>query len=354
MGLSGADHDAVHRAVHDVACVVDVAEFPAAVLGLLRDLIPCDGAGYNEVDPTIPRIVYVTDPPDYVPEDFAERWEAHAHLHPILRHMQETGDGTAHMISDFQSDAEYRAGDLYRNVYGDVPINYQMVAALPTEQPLMIALVVTRADDDFSSRDREVLNLVRPVLAQLYRSAQLHTELTAALQSMAAFDTVHRAVVYVDPGGEWTYPDPDAAPRVERWLRGFDRAELDRWCAAQQTRTVPGSVPASAGLLTIEHGDRRVTVRMFAARVGPDVLVFEESRHAVAPSALEALGLSPREAEVLALVAQGLTNAAVGARLGVGVATVRKHLEHVYRKLDVQSRTEAVVAVYDRLADPTS
>ena len=54
---------------------------------------------------------------------------------------------------------------------------------------------------------------------------------------------------------------------------------------------------------------------------------------------------------MLALVAAGLTNAAIADRLTVAPCTVRKHLEHVYRKLGVSSRMGAI-AVMQGCADP--
>jgi LuxR family maltose regulon positive regulatory protein len=53
--------------------------------------------------------------------------------------------------------------------------------------------------------------------------------------------------------------------------------------------------------------------------------------------------LSAREREVLHLVAQGLSNAEVGRHLFVAPSTVKKHLEHIYDKLGVRRRTQAVV-----------
>ena len=62
-------------------------------------------------------------------------------------------------------------------------------------------------------------------------------------------------------------------------------------------------------------------------------------------AALEALslafGLTPREAEVLYWVARGKTNRDIGDILGSSPATVKKHLEHVYEKLGVETRTAA-------------
>jgi DNA-binding NarL/FixJ family response regulator len=51
--------------------------------------------------------------------------------------------------------------------------------------------------------------------------------------------------------------------------------------------------------------------------------------------------LSSREMEVLALLAEGLSNKEIGSRLHISFATVRTHLMHVYEKLHVRCRTEA-------------
>jgi two-component system nitrate/nitrite response regulator NarP len=53
--------------------------------------------------------------------------------------------------------------------------------------------------------------------------------------------------------------------------------------------------------------------------------------------------LTDREAEVLGLVAEGWTNSEIATRLSISPGTVKKHLDHIYGKLDVGSRTEAVV-----------
>ena len=53
--------------------------------------------------------------------------------------------------------------------------------------------------------------------------------------------------------------------------------------------------------------------------------------------------LSPREHEVLQHLAQGFLYKEIADHLGISIDTVRKHLGHVYQKLHVHSRTEAVV-----------
>ena len=55
-----------------------------------------------------------------------------------------------------------------------------------------------------------------------------------------------------------------------------------------------------------------------------------------------AVSLTPRETEILALVATGLSNPEIGRRLFLGEATVKTHLLHVFEKLEVSDRTRAV------------
>lgn len=58
----------------------------------------------------------------------------------------------------------------------------------------------------------------------------------------------------------------------------------------------------------------------------------------------EPSGLTAREAEIMRLLALGLTNQEIGAELVVATGTVRRHLENIYEKLGVHTRTAAVAA----------
>jgi len=58
--------------------------------------------------------------------------------------------------------------------------------------------------------------------------------------------------------------------------------------------------------------------------------------------------LTDREIEVLRMAGQGLTNREIGRRLAISDRTVQGHLAHVYGKLDVASRTEAVMEALKR------
>ncbi|WP_405652734.1 response regulator transcription factor [Streptomyces sp. RK9] len=60
-----------------------------------------------------------------------------------------------------------------------------------------------------------------------------------------------------------------------------------------------------------------------------------------------AADLTPRESEVIVLLAQGKSNAEVAEKLSVSLATVRSHVHHVLRKMGVSTRAQAVAIAYE-------
>jgi len=86
---------------------------------------------------------------------------------------------------------------------------------------------------------------------------------------------------------------------------------------------------------------------------GQRVLLLRERVTDLGPSSLQCLGLTRREAEVLALVIQGKTSAKIGAVLGISPRTVAKHREHISDKLGVRTRSTAAIYALEALTSST-
>ncbi len=99
---------------------------------------------------------------------------------------------------------------------------------------------------------------------------------------------------------------------------------------------VAGVLPRSSGLAQLDAGLRAVAAGLL---VRPQRALPASGFR----SADDAPSLTAREAEILVLVGQGLSNKAIARRLGISVHTVKFHLEALFEKVGATSRAEAVV-----------
>lgn len=105
------------------------------------------------------------------------------------------------------------------------------------------------------------------------------------------------------------------------------------------------TLPAEAEL------GRVFEVRRLAEAGRDDLVTFvlTERGDPPGPGALLALGVTPREAEVLYWIAQGKTNPDIAIILGTSVRTVHKHVEHIFEKLGTETRTAATIVALEIL-----
>jgi DNA-binding NarL/FixJ family response regulator len=117
--------------------------------------------------------------------------------------------------------------------------------------------------------------------------------------------------------------------------------------------SVLGALRAGArGYLTKDAGAEQIRAAVEAVFRGEAALDPAVQRHVVAALSSDAAapelpdGLTAREAEVLALIAEGLSNAEIAERLVVSPATVKSHINHLFAKANLRDRAQAVSYAY--------
>ncbi len=149
-----------------------------------------------------------------------------------------------------------------------------------------------------------------------------------------------QAMLIVDAAGHLVFCADTARDLLGRYLDGFDPA------AALPANLLEGQRIARAASPVC------LRARRFAegASDGLKVLLLREEAPDPSLILLNALGLTEREAEVLYWVAQGKTSPEIAIILGSALKTVKKHLQRVYGKLGVETRTAAAVRATEVLS----
>jgi DNA-binding CsgD family transcriptional regulator/tetratricopeptide (TPR) repeat protein len=121
----------------------------------------------------------------------------------------------------------------------------------------------------------------------------------------------------------------------------FEQARC--WLALAHLEHARGNTAdANAFALQASAAAERLGAKPFLLRIGQ----FDEVRSAAVTPAEAPAGLTPREIDVLVLVARGMTDAEVGNELHISPRTVGRHLSSIYGKLEVSSRTAATAFAY--------
>jgi DNA-binding CsgD family transcriptional regulator len=337
--LSPSDLGQALDFLREAESVTGPEPFPARLLDLLRELVPAQAVSWYEWSfddgRNLSRSFSASEP-----APTADVWEAYSrfrHQDPLPggcprgRAPSPTTVGRALKFSDFMSKREFSRLDLHAYVCRPLGIDYVMKLFLPNRGGVARGFVFDRGGRDFTERDRLMLDVLQPHLDSLWLAAH-NRRVLAALE--ASRDSSGRVVV-LGRNCSMEFAGPDARDLLRRyfgadWERGLSDA-LQGWLRHESSRLGgDGSLPSPGQPLTVERGDRRLVVH----RVD-DVLLVQE----------EVGNLTRREREILDLVARGCSNAEIAASLFISPGTVRIHLQRVYEKLGVRSRTAAVARV---------
>jgi DNA-binding CsgD family transcriptional regulator len=337
----------------------DLDSFARGAVEAAAKAISADYMAYSEMNVPRKRVVAFSNPDgvDFTMSNDAK--ELFFREHPLMRCLREKGDVPAARISDFLTRAAYRETGLYREIFRKGGVEFQMGCTLPSPSAkVTVTLTHNRSGRDFSEEDRLTLNLLRPHLFQAYRNAErLSRYREEARRAERALNAFANGVILLKSGREVAF----ASQRAQQWLqyyfdgrrRGNGRlpAELEQWVRRQQLPAAKtGKMIEAREPFTIRRDDYQLTVWLTpGSTAGEQTLLMEVRSLGLSSAPLQRLGLTPRQAEVLLWVAQGKTTPEIGVILGLSAGTVRKHVEHIFQKLGVETRTGAARRAFETL-----
>jgi DNA-binding CsgD family transcriptional regulator len=316
-----------------------LAGFRTALLDVLPRVIPAAYTSYNEVSSDgIPLVAMVTPEPS---QRLLEAWGRHGHENPLVQRYLETRDARAYRLSDVIAPEVFRRRALYREVFVPLGVEHQLAVTLPAPPRLLIGLVFADADD-FSDAQRQLLDLARPHLIQAHANAALRERLHDVLAAVeAGLDDVGAAIVVTDAHDRVAFSTEAGRAAL---------ALLDGGTGSGARMPEPlRSTPAPAHAVLPIDGGSPLMVRRLTPRDGTSVFMFERGARGAPRSELVALGVSPREAEVLQAMMRGHTTAAIAPQLAISPRTIHKHAQSIYAKLGVNDRIAAVSAAWAAL-----
>ena len=208
------------------------------------------------------------------------------------------------------------------------------------------------------ARDVAAVDAARDLARRLLTEARRCAEEVAAVNPDAA---AWRAVAEAEHSRVEDRPSPerwqDAATAWDELERPYPAAYC-RWRQAEALVADGRSTEATVAARAAHHVAARLGARtlqrelqLLAKRARLDLVgIRPEDAHAPSTEA-NALALTPREREVLQLLARGYTNREIAAELVISVKTASVHVSHILRKLDVSSRVDAA-QIGQRLMPP--
>lgn len=306
--------------------------FTPQVLAELGKLVPSNRLVYQEQDRVRQRIRHTARRADgWDPPTISVSYWDIAGEHPVCsRHNR--GDFRALKLSDFMTLRQLRRSRIYAVWFRPGGIERELNVAIPSPPWHTKTFLFNRPRGrDFTERDRLVLDLLQPHLGRLWRAAQTRRRLRAATVALeSASDQAPRGLIVLTSDGRIDFASSSARRLIREHFGLPPKAELPPALAEWLESDSP--------TLTRRVAGRRLTVD----RSG-DALLIEERR--------DQLGLTPRERQVLAWVARGKTNPEIAQTLWIAPTTVRKHLENIYAKLGVHTRTAAATRLLGVLDD---
>ena len=333
--------------------------FREYLLQNLRVLVSSEFSSYGEIDPNRPPGEMGNtwlEPIGLNPPGYTEWSQNLLASEPTWLHFQKSATNKALAHSDFYSDRQYRETEHYA-LYNEIggPIRDGIVAYQAHSSGLLLHFAAIRGKR-YSARDRLIFEAISPHVFQARANVKAFADCSAEIHQLhSAIERSGRAAVILSADLQITYSSELAAVWMNEYFGrshgGALPEQLNSWLREQLGRMrIVDDVAAPIGTLKLAGETGTIVIRLASLPNGW-LLSLEKEAPRLQIRALQLLPITKREAEVLFYVANGKTNPEIAVILGVSRLTVKKHLEHIFQSLSVETRTAAAAVALQLVSD---
>ncbi len=262
--------------------------------------------------------------------------------HPFFGDIFLDKEFDALIISNFFSIKNFYQTGVYNQFYRRVGVNRQLVIALPIDCERIITCAICRIQKDFTEKDRLLLNLLAGHLIQAIRNSQAFERLELVMQNQST------GVAIVSGDGSMQYINESARLFLTKYF-GNEKSNTDNlpdvlinWVKELQLLSNSQFISSSVPLI-IKGDSGKLFVRLIYNAPTREIIFILKEKTSLTPDELKPLNLTQRESEILVLITQGKSDEIIASLCYISPRTVQKHIEHIYNKLGVDSRTLAAV-----------
>jgi len=276
-------------------------------------------------------------------------WAVHWRQHPVVRRQLAGPEARVLSYTDFLTAREWRRLGIY-SAYRHLELRGELSLQLAWDSRRIACLTVHRVDRPFGERERTLLETLAPHLRAAHARLELNHQAErwrAALE--CGLEEAGTCVVMIDAHDRIVGTDAGADRVLRRWFGTRPRpgalpVELAEW--VERTR----SAPRAPRFVRVAPG-RRLDVLLTSVAGEERLLMLRERRTDPPDPAdlIEALPVTRRQADVLALLGEGRSDAEIAQRLRISVRTVGHHVERILERLEVSNRTAAAALVHGEL-----
>jgi DNA-binding CsgD family transcriptional regulator len=273
-----------------------------------------------------------------------EIFAAFIHENPLVEALIIQRLAGALKITDLVTPNEFERTTLYNEFYRPAGVRNQLVTPMVISDDLMITCSINIGDKDFSDRDKTMLNTIAPHLTNAIRNAFAYQRLNSVLEIEA------RGIVALGANEKPLFISESARLLLESYFADEKfpadalPGDLASWVKQSGALIAQSEFVSPVAPFRVANQKGELIVRfLYNAETREKTLLLEEKEFH-SPRSFANLGLTKRETEILFLITQGKTDDVIATLCNISLRTVHKHVENIYTKLGVETRTGAMLA----------